>query len=203
MSLRALALLLSLAACAAAPLSMPELASSHVETDFETYEIRRVGILPFTGSDVSTEQALTLREAFHSELSRTARFELVPLDPADLAEIQESDPQRRGWYRPRTIIELSRRYSLDGLLFGTVTQQRFFPPLILSLQAELVSAETGLVLWSSAVHLDGSDARVQDGLRLFYGGAAQDNPGTPGWDVALLSPERFARFAAFQVAQRL
>lgn len=204
MSVRALGLglLLALAGCLARPLRMPELASSRVVEDIDTYRLSRVGILPFSGADVGAEQALALQAAFHSELSRSVPFELVPLEARDLAEIEESDPQRLGWYRPRTIIELSRRYSLDGLVFGSVTQQRFFPPQILSVQVELVSAETGLVLWSSAVHLDGADPRVQEGLELFYGSSSRDTSGSPAWDVALLSPERFARFAAYQIARR-
>lgn len=195
-------LALACAACASRPLHMPELASSRVVEDLDTYRLQRVGILPFSGADVSSEQALQLQAAFHSELAQAVPFELVPLAAGDLAEIEESDPQRLGWYRPKTIIDLSRRYSLDGLVFGSVTQQRFFPPQILSVQVELVSAETGLVLWSSAVHLDGSDPRVQDGLQIFYGSASRDTSGSPSWDVALLSPERFARFAAFQIARR-
>jgi len=113
-----------------------------------------------------------------------------------LAELESSDPYRRGWYKPKTIIGLSRRYSLDGILFGTVTQERFFPPQLLALQVELVSAETGLVIWSGSVDLDASDERVVTGLRLYY----SDDDDGENWRVALLSPERFARFAAFQIA---
>jgi hypothetical protein len=77
-----------------------------------------------------------------------------------------------------------------------VTQERFYPPQLLALQADLVSAETGLVIWSSTVHLDASDPRVLDGLQVYYG----NEDDREAWRVALLSPERFARFAAFQIA---
>jgi hypothetical protein len=120
----------------------------------------------------------------------------VLLDERDMAELETSDPYRRGSYQPRTIIGLSRRYNLDGILFGTVSQQRFFPPQLLSLEVDMVSAETGLVIWSGAVDLDGADQRVIDGLRVYYGNEEDQE----SWRVALLSPERFARFAAFQVA---
>ena len=61
---------------------------------------------------------------------------------------------------------------------------------------DMVSAETGLVIWASAVHLDATDDRVVDGLKVYYGNETQEDD----WRLALLSPERFARFAAFQVA---
>ena len=53
-----------------------------------------------------------------------------------------------------------------------------------------------MVIWSSSVHLDATDPRVVDGLKLYWG----DKEDKRAWELALLSPERFARFAAFQVA---
>jgi hypothetical protein len=184
------------AACAVlTPRSMPRLANAVVSNDFESYELRRIGLLPFTGRGLGEELGVGLQRALHSELNQSTPFEIVQLDGRDLAELEASDPYRRGWYRPKTIIGLAQRYSLDAVLFGTVTQERFFPPLLLSLQVDLVSSETGLVIWSGSVNLDASDPRVQEGLQLFYGGEEDE-----AWRVALLSPERFARFAAFQVA---
>jgi len=175
---------------------MPRLANAVVSTDFASYGLRRIGLPPFVGRDMRPEAAADLQRALHSELSQSTPFEIVLLEESDLAELESSDPYRRGGYRPRTIIGLSQRYDLDGILFGVVTQERFYPPLLLALQVDLVSAETGLVIWSSSVHLDATDPRVQEGLRVFY--CAEDDPET--WRVALLSPERFARFAAFQIA---
>lgn len=177
-------------------LSMPTLASAQVSNDFETYTIRRVGLLPFAGRDLSDSQREEFQLAFLSEISQSTPYEIVLLDREDLEEVEESEPYRRGWYRPRTIIQLSRRYSLDAVFFGTVTQQRTYPPQLLSLQLDLVAAETGLVVWSSAVHLDASDNRVVDGLKIYYAREDDDR----AWELALLSQERFARFAAFQVA---
>lgn len=195
---RWVALLLPLlAGCIVMPRSkMPRLANAVVSRDFESYELRRIGLVPFRGRDLANEQGLALQRALHSELSQSTPFEIVQLEGADLAELEPSDPHRRGWYKPRTIIGLAQRFHLDGILFGTVTQERFFPPQLLSLQVDLVSAETGLVIWSGKVDLDASDERVLEGLRLYYGVEDDDEH----WRVALLSPERFARFAAFQIA---
>jgi hypothetical protein len=176
--------------------TMPRLANAVVSTDFESYSLRRIGLLPFAGRDVDEGQGVDLQRALHTELAQSTPFEIVLLDGADLAELEASDPYRRGWYKPRTIIGLTQRYSLDGVLFGTVTQERFYPPQLLGLRVDMVSAETGLVIWSGSVNVDASDQRVVEGLQLFYGNEADDQ----SWRVALLSPERFARFAAFQIA---
>jgi hypothetical protein len=172
------------------------LANATVSSDFESYALQRVGLTPFAGRDLAPERALDLQRALHAELSQSTPFELVLLDPGDLAELETSDPYHRGWYSPRTIIGLSKRYNLDGVLFGTVSQERFFPPQLLSMQVDMVSAETGLVIWSASVHLDATDQRVIEGLQVYYANELENDD----WRVALLSPERFARFAAFQIA---
>jgi hypothetical protein len=193
--------LLLLAGSCVAPriLEMPQLAHAEVSNDFHTYDLRRVGLLPFGGEQVSREIGRAIQLGLFTEVSRAAPYEVVLLTREDLEELETSEPYRRGWYKPKTIIGISRRYNLDALMFGTVTQQRFFPPQFLSLQVDMVSAETGLVIWSSSIHVDASDQRVRDGLQLFYEGSG-DNEEREDWELALLSPERFARFAAYQVA---
>jgi hypothetical protein len=194
---RALLLALVTSACLATrPPDMPRLANAVVSTDFESYTLRRIGLPAFVGRELTAQQGRDLQHALHTELAQSTPYEIVLLDERDLAELEASDPYRRGWYEPRTIIGLAKRYSLDGILFGTVSQQRFYPPQLLSLQVDMVSAETGLVIWSGAVDLDGADQRVIDGLAVYY----SNDSDRESWRVALLSPERFARFAAFQVA---
>lgn len=175
---------------------MPKLANAVVSQDFASYPLRRIGLPPFAGRGLAETQGQDLQRALHTELAQSTPFEIVQLDARDLAELEASDPHRRGWYKPKTIIGMAQRYSLDAILFGVVTQERFYPPQLLSLQVDLVSAETGLVIWSGSVNLDASDPRVVAGLELYY--ASEQEP--EGWRVALLSPERFARFAAFQIA---
>jgi len=189
--------LVLLAACRSAPPPIPAVAESRIAPDFETYTLERVGLMPFAGDHLELDRGLDLQRGFYAELARVAPFEVVLLDARDLEEVQESEPYRRGWYRPQTIVDVSRRYRLDGILFGTVVDEQLFPPQLLGLQVDLVAAETGLVIWSSEAQLDARDDRVRLGLELYYGG---DDDGEP-WEISLLSPSRFARFAAYQIAR--
>ena len=79
-------------------------------------------------------------------------------------------------------------------------REQLFPPQELSVQLDLVAAETGLVIWSADVHVDATDPRVQRGLEVLYGGGAG---GSEPWQLSLVSPSRFARYAASQVAELL
>lgn len=191
---------LVLAACATVPQPPPEaLASAQVVPDLDSYVLRRVGLLPLIGPGLSGERAAELQSAFFAELSAASRYEVVQLSRADLSEVPRSEPYRRGWYEPRTIIDLARRYRLDAVFVGTVTDEQPFPPQRLGVQLDLVASETGLVIWSAAAQLDASQERVVRRLEAW----AHDELGeSERQDVhlILISPRRFARFAAHEIA---
>jgi hypothetical protein len=204
--LTTLALCCALAACKSAPTREDAqlFATARVVTDFESYDLHRVGLLPLVGQEVWSDQSEPVQSGFLSELSRTTPFEVVHLGTADLAEIPGSDPYRRGWYDPRTIIALAKRYQLDGVFVGTLADAQFFAPQRLAVQLDLVACETGAAIWSGSVHLDASDANVRDSLMTWATDAtAMDYRGSEPTDLALLSPRRFARFAAWQLSQLL
>jgi hypothetical protein len=188
-------------ACHSVPLDPPVLATANVAGDFEDYRITRVGLLPFEGRDLAPGADCELQAALAAELAYATPYELVELGPADLHELRRSEPHRRGGYDPQTIIGLARRYRLDALLFGTVLQEQDFPPLRLALAIELVATDTGAVVWSGEVQLDANDERVRDGLEAYY--ASDKDSGQPPWELALVSPGRFRRFAAWQLASVL
>lgn len=189
----------ALCSCAAFGPRIPLLARAQVTDDFDSYSLQRVGVMPFQGAGVEALRGHDLQLAFHAEFSRTTPFELVLLDEGDLEEVRGSEPHRLGWYTPATIVEASRRYNLDAILFGTIVREQLFPPQELSAQVDLVAVETGLVIWSASIHVDASDPLVRQGLEAYFGGSDGAEP----WQLSLVSPSRFARFAAFQIASLL
>ena len=199
------ALLLALGACNVMPLSRPEpLADAQFTRDFESYRLGRVGFLPLalcSEEDLSIDQARTLQAALLLELAQVADFEVVRLDTNDLDEIPGSEPYRRGRYLPRTILELARRYDLDGLFVGTVTHMQAFPPQALALSLDLVSCETGMVLWTSSLRLDADDQQVHRSLAAWSSQQGHELDDDESVQLTLISPSRFARFAAYEVAR--
>jgi len=185
--------------CLAPAVPEAQLAVSGRVNDFHTYELRRVGLLPVAGHDVSYKEASELTTALYSEFGSRTSFEWVLLRPEDLDEIPRSDPHRRGYYDPRSVLALARRFHLDALLVGTITDRRTFQPQRLAISLDLVAVETGTVVWSSAIDLDAGSARVREGVAQWSSGEL-GNEGSDDAEIILLSPRRFARFAAYQLA---
>jgi hypothetical protein len=207
---RALPLLVALlAACGASSCAMvyreppPMLAQTRKVADYPTYSLRRIGLLPLVGSNLDPRRQHEFRQAFLFEFARNAPYEVVALDESQIAEVDPSRPYERGEYSSRTILDLAQRYRLDGLLVGAVTQLEVYSPQLLGVQLELVSAETGLVIWSSTVHIDGGDRSLTPNFEHFRRMQADDPAGSADLQVTLLSPARLARFAAYEIARTL
>ncbi|MBK7642484.1 MAG: hypothetical protein IPJ19_05460 [Planctomycetes bacterium] len=194
---------LVLCACVSTRANVGNLARASVTSDFHTYALRRVGLLPFQGEGLDLESARQLQAAFATELSTGSGLEVVPLGQADLEEVQKSEPFRRGSIKPATVIALAKRFRLDGVFTGTVTDVRGYTPQRLCVDMDLVASETGISIWSASAHLDASDERVRRGLEQWIQRNRSGAAGSEGPEIYLMSPRRFAECAAAQIAALL
>lgn len=207
MSLRPLALAaaaLGLCSCVVTSATVDEapLAQPRVVSDFDTYRLRRVGVLPVLGGEYGEVNNDDLQAALHTEFTARGGFEVVLIGVDDLVGLEPMRAWSRGWYQPRTILELARRHRLDALLAGTVTARQAHPPQQLGMSVDLVASATGQTIWSSSVHLDASEERtrasVQDWAERSVGDVTDST-----WEALLLSPRRFAQLAARELARTL
>ncbi len=177
------------------------LARARAAPDFATYHLQRVAIVPFTGNELSAERANDLKNGLALELAARVGFEIVQLTADDLAEIPRAEPYRRGWYASGTLLEISKRFSVDAILVGTVRDLSCYTPQHLATQVELVSCETGQIAWSSSVELDARDSRVIKAIEAWYtyDMESHDAPGDEA--LAFLSPAIFSRFATREMAR--
>lgn len=180
-----------------------ELARTRSVKDYPTYSLRRVGLLPMVGAGIDARRQDEFRQAFLFEFARSAPYEVIAFSEAQVAEVDPTRPYERGVYSARTVLELSRRFRLDGLLVGAITQLEVYSPQLLAVQLDMISAETGLTIWSSSVHIDGGDRALAPNFEHFRRMQRDDPAGSADLQVTLLSPARLARFAAYEIARTL
>lgn len=197
------AVLAPLAGCASGRVDAGVLAQARVTADYATYRVRRVGVLPFRGVALPPDDAAAMQDAFAQALAREAGFEIVTLGSSDLEEVPTSEPLRRGYVNPQTVLAIGRRYDVDAIVAGTVREARPFAPQRLSVDVDLIATETGLPIWSAGVALDAADARTRAALERWHEEHRAGEAGGEPWDLALISPRRFTQFAAAEIAAAL
>ncbi len=182
---------------------VPVMGSAMITSDFDTYTLHRVAMLPFNelnAEPMAQHQIGSLERTFHSEFAAATPYDLIPLRIQDIAEVLPPEPFRDGHYSPAALNTLRERFRLDAILVGTVTSRRAVAPQVLGIQMDLVSCETGQTLWSSDLQLDASSEDTRRALDVW----AKNRLGeVHGAKMALLSPKKFAHFAAYQMARLL
>jgi hypothetical protein len=124
------------------------------EADMPYYE--RVGIVPFSalGQDRASGQKVT--DVFFGELLRTRVAEVVEPGQflAAMTKIRGGTPPENPW-STEDLMRLGEEAGVQGIFFGTVRDyemarygQESFP--LLSLEARLVDAATGRIVWTAS-----------------------------------------------------
>lgn len=194
-------------ACASPPNEVPLFARAQLATDFDTYVIRRVGVLPVrmpapTGGSRDPRSTF-MQTWFASQVEISTPYETIAITEADVRDFPELDPRRSGQHDADAILGLARRFALDGLILIEVADQHPYPPQRIALHAELIACETGATIWTSNVHLDAREPSVREGVEAYAVRTDGVEFGAERSDVALLSPRGFAEFALWQLAQML
>jgi hypothetical protein len=97
------------------------------------------------------------------------------------------------------VLELARRFNFDGLVVTHVTDRHAYAPQRLGLEVELTSCDTGLPIWSASLRLDAAQERTQHSLRAWFEHEREKAQSNESVELYLLSPQRFAEFAAAQI----
>lgn len=197
--LAGLAALLLGAGCRATVQPLPTLAKAQVVSDFGSYELRRVGVVPVGGTELGGGLEAELQATLVGEFQRRTDVEWVQLTTAEFDGMEAFDLHLRGGYPTDTILTLTKRHRLDGLLVVTVTDRQAHAPQRLGLQAVLLSAETGLSLWQADVQLDAADTRTRRAGEAWAHTRGSDLS-DDHWELVLSSPRRFVALAVHQLA---
>ena len=161
--------------------------------------LRRVVLLPPYDALANTDRRQDLDRDFASELSALNHFEVIQINRNELIslcgrdQINSSEP-----LPPRLAAALRGEYAADAVMFVDITQDDPYRPITLGVRAKLVDARGGLsILWSCDTVFNAGDPAVATSARRYQlDSGRQDFPTDQDGSSVLLSPARFARYAA-------
>jgi hypothetical protein len=198
-----LAIAASAAACRDANHRRRPTPSFHSD-ELASRKIRRVVLAPFEDEARTGPARAAIQEAFAHEFEKATSVEVVAIDAmAHMEAAQDDRPRRTGQYHLESILELALRHDADGVLFGTITSYRAYAPQKLGIRVDLVSANSGLLLWSAHAEFDMADDDARFTLESDYKKYASKEPQALSWDHAMNSPGRFASLVSAEAVATL
>ncbi|MBT6228119.1 MAG: hypothetical protein HOI47_15855 [Candidatus Scalindua sp.] len=175
----------------------------HKSEEYLNTRLHRVLLLPFTIESQRDKVVDEVTDAFYIELQKSGKFEIiVPQGFQDILS-QQNDIWNRGLIRSETIEEAKKRYKVDAILFGTITQYQPYEPPVLGIKIGMFSAISGNIMWSSDAIFDSSDASVIKLVKTYYKEHYKRNQSLYDWKIILLSMKRYAQFVAYHMVDTL
>ena len=175
----------------------------HKSEEYLNTRLHRVLLLPFTIESQRDKVVDEVTDAFYIELQKSGKFEIiVPQGFQDILALQ-NDIWNRGLIRSETIEEAKRRYKVDALIFGTITQYQPYEPPVLGIKIGMFSAISGNIMWSSDAIFDSSDASVVKLVKTYYKEHYKRKQSLYDWKIILLSMKRYAQFVAYHMVDPL
>lgn len=201
-----------LAGCSTKPLKDPIVGPSYdVRNVYKPdallpVNVRRVAVLPMSYKDTSapfTAGTESLEPVFHSELAKTARFELVMVEPTQLK--QWTGRERWDAYEdlpPRLFKELAERTGADAVLFSHLSEYKAYPPIVIGWRMKLV-ANNAESIWAVEEMFDAAEEPVSNAARRYDRALVRNNPVLEDSRSILLSPTRFGQYTLKAVLETL
>ncbi len=175
----------------------------HKSEEYKNTILHRVLLLPFTIESRRDKVVDEVTEAFYIELQKSAKFDIiVPQEFQDILS-QQKDIWNRGLIRPETIVEAKKRYKVDAIIFGTITQYQPYEPPVLGIKIGMFSAMSGNIMWSSDAIFDSSEASVIKLVKSYYKEHYQRKQSLYDWKIILVSMKRYAQFVAHHMVNTL
>jgi hypothetical protein len=164
--------------------------------------IRRVLLLPLSapGLALTEENLARLDATLLTELTRTARFEVVALSRDQLTrltgarQIDSTVPLPAGFID--RLFNIYNDYAADALLFVDLTAYSPYPPLTLGLRTKLAHIRDSDILWATDLNFSATDPAVANSARRHALTLAPSSTKADLSHTILQNPTRFASYAA-------
>ncbi len=177
--------------------------SYHKSEEYNNTKLHRVLLLPFTIESNRDKVVNEVTEAFFIELQKISRFSVIlPQEFQDILS-QQKDIWTRGLMSAETIVEAKKRYNVDAIICGTITQYQPYEPPVLGIKTGMFSTKTGNIMWSSDAIFDSSEAEVIKLLKNYHKEHYQRKQSLYDWEILLLSMKRYAQFVAYHMVGTL
>lgn len=211
-SLAAIFLSLSSAGCRTKALTDPIIGPNHQVSNVFRKEpmlpptLRRVAVLPMSYPEdipslVAGKDAL--EPLFRSELGKTARFETLPVDSADLKRWTGREHWDAYEALPPDLFKLlAEKTGCNAVLFPTLTKYSAYPPIVIGWRMKLVANDADII-WAVEEIFDASEQGVSNAARRYDRDHVRSNPVLEDSRSVLISPSRFGKYTLHAILETL
>lgn len=103
----------------------------------------------------------------------------------------------------RQLLAMREALKCNGLLVGTVTEYTPYPHMSIGIRLKLLDLTDGQLLWGLEQVWDSSDRNIQRRIKRYFKDDLRTGFASLGEELVVVSPLRFGKFVAYEVAETL
>lgn len=189
--------------CETAPtIQPPPPFTQYTNGQFDWHRVQRVVVMPVANRSQYPRVADQFQEALVTELQRTGRFETVAA-PFDVQGPKSADVFTTGRFDEIELLNLSRRFQAQAVVFARITQYHPYDPPRLGMSLMMVSPAEASVIASVDGMWDGRDIPTTERGESYFDRTQEWPNSLFEKDLVRTSPRVFQRFVAYQVAKSI
>ncbi|MGR3317837.1 MAG: hypothetical protein ACUZ8O_05095 [Candidatus Anammoxibacter sp.] len=165
--------------------------------ELDGQSIRKILIVPFAYKDGPEKISTTITEIFAVELGKAGLFQIMnpSLKPSELIDASNI-LWDRGVIDVDVLLNAKKKYGVEAVLFGKITNYKPYIPLVLGMKITMISTLSGKTLWSIDGDFDSDQKEVVRFAKSYYKKYYRKDLSLYGWELVLISMERYARFVS-------
>lgn len=175
----------------------------YLSPEFRATSIRRVMVMPFKNETGYRNIEGDVADIFILELQKMLKFEVVPSNREAEKLLGRTDLITNGVFNRADMARIGDRFKVDALIFGSILQYRPYEPLALGLKVQMVSTDTGAVVWAVEQIFDSSEHSVYRAAKAYYSGLNKRSLAQYGRRTVLVSMEQYTKFVCSQIVKTL
>ncbi len=176
--------------------------TQYTNNEFDWNRVQRVLVMPLANRSQYPRVAESLQQALVTELQRTGRFETVAA-PFDVQGPKAADVFATGRFDEVEVLNLSRRFQAQAIVFGRITQFHPYEPPRLGMSLMMVSPAEASVIASIDGMWDARDIPTRERGESYFDRTQTWPHSMFEKDLVRSSPRVFQRFVAYQVAKSI
>lgn len=163
----------------------------------------RIALVELNNSSGHPQMSTDLTDALFMALQKKQLFGLtiVRQDNPDWRSLQENLDSLQAL---KQLLTMRDTLKCNGLLIGTITEYTPYPHMTIGLRLKLLDLTDGQLVWGLEQIWDSSDRSIQKRIRRYFSNDLRlFGPPPLEEELVLVSPLKFGRFVAYEVAETL
>ena len=194
--------------------SVPAMDYYYLNPDKSLSAVGRVAIVELDNDSSYPQIPADVTEALFQEVQKRQHFGLTVIrqsDPVwrslqldwDSGAWQNGDFGGPAKYTLDQLIAIRKTLKCDAVLVGTVTKYQPYPHMAIGLRLKLVDLTDGQLIWAVEQIWDGTDKTTEQRIKNYFQYQIRSGFEPLREQLAAVSPLKFIRFVAYEVAATL